>query len=148
MGTKYRQIVEALPDFLDIPIELKKWADRIQLQLGQVEEWHEVGTSGEPAFQNSWTNDTSSYPTAAFYKDPMGRVHLKGQVTGGVSGNSAFVLPVGYRPSTLLVFPAYNFSGNTIARIYVTSVGTVQPLFTGTAPQRIPLNGVSFRAEQ
>lgn len=63
-----------------------------------VEDWHEVGTTGEPAFQNSWVNYGGADATAAFYKDPFGRVHMRGLVKSGTVPAVAFTLPVGYRP--------------------------------------------------
>jgi hypothetical protein len=145
----FRRLVDSIyPEgFTDLQ-RVTQWLRKLYDVLGQVEEWHEIGDTNEPAFTNSWTNDTASYPTTAFYKDPMGRVHLKGQVLGGNSGSAAFTLPAEYRPSALLIFAAYNVSGNTVARVYVTSAGLVTPLFTGIAPQRVTLNGISFRAEQ
>jgi hypothetical protein len=65
------------------------------------EAWHEVGAPGEPAFQNSWTNETSAAnETVAFYKDRQGTVHLKGVATGGAPTTLIFQLPSGYRPAS------------------------------------------------
>jgi hypothetical protein len=69
------------------------------------EGWHEVGSDGEPPFQNSWHNVTNavplpfSYETAAFYKDHEGLVHLRGAVVGGSKATAIFQLPPGYRPA-------------------------------------------------
>lgn len=65
-----------------------------------VEDWHEVGSAGEPAFLNGWVNfgGTSNPATAAFYKDQWGVVHVKGYIKNGSVTNDAFYLPVGYRP--------------------------------------------------
>ncbi len=63
------------------------------------EAWHEVGTPGEPLFQNGWNNSGGSLETVAFYKDREGVVHLKGGATGS---NTMFIfqLPAGYRPAS------------------------------------------------
>lgn len=58
--------------------------------------WHEIGASGEPAFQNSWVNYGGSWATAAFFKDRLGVVHLKGLVKNGTVGSTIFTLPSGY----------------------------------------------------
>ena len=65
----------------------------------RVEAWHEVGIGGEPAFQNSWVNAGGTQETAAFYKDPFGRVHLKGAVMNGTVSTTIFTLQTGYRPA-------------------------------------------------
>lgn len=66
--------------------------------------WHTVGGGGEPAYQNSW-GPLGSGPGAAFTKDAIGVVHLRGLIDGGGSGTVVFTLPSGYRPTTY-VYPA------------------------------------------
>jgi hypothetical protein len=66
------------------------------------EAFHNVGASGEPAFQNSWQNiatTTYGYP-AGFYKDRVGVVHLVGRIVNGSGNSFIFQLPPGYRPAT------------------------------------------------
>lgn len=67
------------------------------------EDWHEVGTTGEPSFLNGWTNRDIYNTSAAFYRDPNGFVHLKGNILGPVDTNinqyDIFYLPAGYRPT-------------------------------------------------
>ena len=65
---------------------------------GLVDDWHEVGASGEPAFQNGWVNFGGAEATAAFRKDGEGTVHIKGLIKLGTLASAAFTLPVGYRP--------------------------------------------------
>jgi len=74
------------------------------------EAFHEVGTPGEPAFQNSWQNNPMTilgYP-AGFYKDRVGIVHLVGRISSGSGNSIIFQLPAGYRPATgkFTSFPA------------------------------------------
>ena len=79
-----------------------------QPKLAPAEDWHEVGTPGEPPFSSPtnfgcdgtplWQNNASFDHTAAFYRDPYGVVHLKGVVKGGDIGCAIFVLPPGYQP--------------------------------------------------
>jgi hypothetical protein len=71
--------------------------------------WHQVGASGEPAFQNSWSNMDGPAPAgryARFRKYPDGRVRLAGVIKTGTLGQAAFTLPVGYRPAIDHTFPA------------------------------------------
>jgi hypothetical protein len=79
-----------------------------------VEPWHEVGQTGEPAFQNGWQNlgDTRT-ATAAFYKDPWGVVHLKGTVKSGSNGSTIFTLPCGYGPNKDQNFTVVSYGANT-----------------------------------
>ena len=58
-----------------------------------------------------WANYGGAFTPAAFYKDPVGVVHLKGLITNGHVSRSAdvkdyqlFRLPAAYRPATRRVF--------------------------------------------
>jgi len=116
-----------------------------------VENWREIDATDEPAFENNWANYTtsSSFNTAAFYKDPFGLVHLKGLVEDTVGtgvGATIFTLPVDYRTTKSLIFAAIA-TGNTVARIDVNSSGTVS-LVGGDGSDFLSLDGISFRAAQ
>jgi len=73
-------------------------------QIRGPEAYHEVGTPGEPPFQNGATNFGSGFSTAAFFKDQEGIVHLKGTVKAkqALQGKVVFTLPSAYRPSQIL----------------------------------------------
>ena len=101
--------------------------------IGQVQEWINIDDSNAPAFENSWANTGGAYETAGFYKDPFGRVHLKGQIGTGTAATTAFTLPTGYRPAGTI----------QCGSIVITAAGLVQPAAT---PDH--LDDVSFRAEQ
>jgi hypothetical protein len=63
-------------------------------------------------FANSWSS--GALPAPAFGKDVLGFVHLRGRVTGGTIGSSAFNLPLGMRPSQTEAFQgAHVFGGNS-----------------------------------
>lgn len=111
-----------------------------------VEDWIEVGSGGSaPAFTNGWTNFGSGYSTAGFYKDPLGRVHLKGIIKSGTAGSAMFTLPTGYRPAQDLIV-------GTNANLAVASVGIHASGIVGgggvTAGSNtwFSLDGISFRA--
>lgn len=62
------------------------------------EDWHYVGETDEPAFENSWTNQAGN-ASLAFRLREAGIVDVVGKVShSGASGASVFVLPEGYRP--------------------------------------------------
>jgi hypothetical protein len=121
--------------------EFDRWLDDLREQLA-VENWRNIGATGNPAFTNSWANSGGSNAVAAFYRDPFRIVRLKGVIDTGTSGTSAFTLPVGYRPSEVLQFPALQTAGAAGAWITVNTDGTVVPTRTGAA---IHLTNVTFR---
>lgn len=120
-----------------------------RLEQGIPELPHYVGTAGEPAFENSWSNfDASPAPVgrAAFYYRHNGRVYLGGVIDGGASGSTAFTLPVGYRPPIVAVsLPAV--ASTDLALIGILADGTVRPTNQGSSAVTTwcYLEGVSFR---
>lgn len=64
-------------------------------------DWHNVGGSGEPAFQNSWANSGGTKVPMRFRFLPVrdsssGQpgIEIQGSVTGGTTGSTIFTLPV------------------------------------------------------
>lgn len=117
------------------------------------EPFHEVGTSGEPQFQNGCANIGGHDSTVAFMKDREGFVHLKGQYTCAKPGKVAFQLPAGYRPArdTFEWFPQ---SGSSAGSVYVTIGGTGFHIEGGDVEGEVVcvdvscyLDGITFRAE-
>jgi hypothetical protein len=117
--------------------------------LAPPEAWHEIGSAGEPAFQNSWVNESpSSEVTAAFYKDPWGVVHLKGLVTAGTNA-VIFALPAGYRPSKNLVVLMFRASGTGEVIICATTAcsgGQAGGVFIATGTGSGDLDSITFQA--
>jgi hypothetical protein len=95
-----------------------------RLILGAEEDWHYVGTAGEPGFNNNWINYTlSSLPNpVAFRRDSERKVHIKGVIDSTLTppatppGELIFTLPVDYRPEFLL-HPAVLFAGAPAAEL-------------------------------
>jgi hypothetical protein len=124
------------------------------VNVGESERWREVGTPGQPGFllfegSHVWTNLGGVHNTVAFYRDPLGVVHLKGVAKCILQDNcstaSIFTLPPEYRPAAQEAFPV--LTGTGLARVDVTS--------TGVAVLRSPsvlthdwvtLDGITFRA--
>lgn len=99
-------------------------------------------------FQNSWTNySTPTWAPAAYYKDAMGFVHLKGLIANGTLGSTAFTLPAGFRPANARLFGPIT-GGNTIGRIDINTNGTVVIQNVGTPQTWVTLEGITFQAEQ
>lgn len=88
------------------------------------EDWHEIGATNEPAFQNSWVNYAAGLVTAAFRKFPDGRVLIKGTIKNGSAiGTTFFTLPAGYRPGADMTFATD--SGGAFGRFQVQADGDV-----------------------
>jgi hypothetical protein len=65
--------------------------------------WHNVGDTGEPAFQNSWANylPTTDQPLR-FGVDDYGILHIEGTLvdtTPATTSTVIFTLPSGFRPA-------------------------------------------------
>lgn len=126
--------------------------------IAPAEGFHEVGTGGQPGFQNSWTNCAGNTETVSFYKDREGVVHLKGKACSGAHATVIFQLPAGYRPASNreLDFAAVcdcTDPGGTVTTGQVEVVGSgfdagtdgrVRILTAGTG--RVNLDGITFRA--
>jgi hypothetical protein len=128
-----------------------------QFAPSAIEDWHEIGAAGEPAFENSWKNiggepnlNQGVFSTAAFRRDPDGLVHLKGVVTSGSisSTNAIFYLPSGFRPEQAGIFSAATSDGSPkIGWVYIGAAGSpyagaVLP-FTG-GNTFFSLDGITF----
>lgn len=153
-------------------------------KLQAPEAWHQVAAgsttqnrcasqtavfcSDEPSlgvFQ-PWVNFGGGFATAAFYKDQLGIVHLKGLVannqgSGPDPRTSAILrLPVGYRPTTERVFPSVSratINGLEVAQArvdvqpngLVVLVGDCVPngVVCSGDGSYLTLDGVSFRPD-
>lgn len=109
-----------------------------------VEPYHEVDAPGEPPFQNGWSNHGAGTSTTAFYRDPLGVVHLKGTLSATPDATVAFTLPPGYRPSQFLTIPL-SASGGGVAGI--SPIGTVNLDCNGGSCGPAAIDGITFRAE-
>lgn len=100
----------------------------------------------------NWVNvaafDDATRSTLAFYRDPLGVVHIKGTIrclSGSDVAMPIFTLPVGYRPALTEEFPTVAGSPRALNSIVVTGAGEVSPgAATGTGAL-LSLNGLSFR---
>lgn len=108
------------------------------------DDWHVIGTTGEPAFQNAWINFNANAPEfAAFWKDSAGIVRLRGIIKSGTIALTAFTLPKGYWPLGTRRFAVG--SAGAYGQIDVTITGTVIPTIGSNT--WVSLDGVQFRAE-
>lgn len=112
-------------------------------RLGVGVDWRAIGSPGEVPFENSWTN-YGTYADAAFSRDALGIVRLRGLVTGGSLGTTIFTLPEGYRPPLAEIFAVS--SNNSIGRVDVGVSGVVRLVYVGS-PTYVSLSGISFAVE-
>lgn len=93
-----------------------------------------------PTLVNSWTEMAAIYPVR-YRKDSLGKVTLKGRITGGVSGTTVFTLPVGYRPPYTMSLSCAT-ALNTTIRVLVYDTGAVN--ISGTLSGDPYLDGITF----
>ena len=119
---------------------LERWADAMAAVEvpGMPEAWV------SPTLLNSWVNYGGEFNTAGYYKDPFGRVHLRGLIKDGTAtaGTVLFVLPSGYRPSATEV--CSTLSNAAAADVQVAANGDVKILIGSNV--WLSLDGISFRA--
>lgn len=94
-------------------------------------------------FQNAWGNYGSGYSPGAYRKDAANFVHLRGLISLGTMGVSAFTLPAGYRPAFQSLFSV--ISNGAVGRTDVLTNGQVIP-YNGTNVWT-SLEGLTFLAE-
>lgn len=143
----FRVLVDSLyPGGFKTMTEIDKWLRKAYDKMFLIEEWHEVGDTNEPAFENSWANYGSGYSTAGFMKDPHGMVKLRGVVQSGSSGTVVFTLPAGYRPGATCIFAAVNVNGGGSSTVSVNTSGQVTVTASGASP-RPAMCVANFRAD-
>ena len=85
--------------------------------------WH--NGCNYPTMQNGWVDHNTTFTKASYMRDPLGWVHVGGMIRGGTENNPCFTLPVGYRPSRTLTFPA--MSNNIYGWFKIEASGVVTP---------------------
>lgn len=106
-----------------------------------------------PTLATDWSNYGGIFNTVGYYKDTLGRVHLRGLInyTGADASSTAFILPAGYRPAFKEVRIGHAFNGSAFAlgRIDISAAGAVSkevPSGSLNLNGYISLDGISFRA--
>lgn len=109
------------------------------------------GTIGDQSwtpvtYQNSWQDFGGGFAGAAFRKDALGFVHLRGVIKSGTPPSIAFTLPTGYRPLSTNTFPVTD-GGGAVGAAQVASTGTVTISGTGLG-SACTLGSITFLGEQ
>ena len=119
------------------PLLMRDILQLVAQELGKVPEPFKA-----PTLLNSWVNYDAAYNPAGYYKDPWGRVHLRGAVKNGTAiGTAIFTLAAGYRPPFRQLHVVD--SNNAHGRVDVLADGTVLGVAGSTA--WVSLDGISFR---
>lgn len=96
-----------------------------------------------PTFTNSWAQAAGAVPVQ-FRKDYASKmVTMRGQMTGGATGNSAFTLPSWARPVADYERFIVPISGNNTCLIEARTTGTVTPTFSASNSW-VSLSGIRF----
>jgi hypothetical protein len=96
-----------------------------------------------PVFLNSWVNYGGSEATAAYMKDEFSFTIIKGRIKTGTIGQTAFILPVGYRPKEPLRIAVDSNGAHGV--LVINTDGTVVPTVGNNTDFSI---NIRFRAEQ
>ncbi len=115
-----------------------------QTDKGVIEQegWHAVNKAD---FQNGWTNYGGDWNRAAYFRDSLGIVHLRGLIKSGVvdPNTGFFTLPEGFRPPGNELRMVENCGYST--RVDVLKSGQVRA-YNPNNNRWISLDGISFRA--
>ena len=91
-----------------------------------------------------WVDYVAGQNPAAFFKDTLGMVHLRGFVKGGPARSTVFVLPEGYRPQARTWLSTATYPG-VAGRIDVLPDGRV--VAQDANPPWLAMDGLSFRPD-
>lgn len=99
-----------------------------------------------PTLAGTWVNFDAvpGFAQAAYMKDSLGFVHIKGLVKSGTVPSTIFTLPAGYRPMNNLYISSTNNAA--IAVVRVQAVGDVVADTGGNTA--FSINNIHFKAEQ
>jgi hypothetical protein len=131
-------------DEVDYVTQLEERIARIERSIA-IDQWHNVGATGEPAFANGWVNFGTDDREMRFYRSG-GRCYLEGIIKNGIVGSPAFTLPVGYLPTfegtNALWFPV--MSNGALGGVVVYFDGRVVPAAPATNGW-VDLSSINFR---
>lgn len=127
--------------YTGLSTDMTFWVDNTFVKKAAFTPWISVNGSdysGQPnLFINSWTNLGLGKQTAQ-YRKINDEVQIRGSISGGAIGNTAFVLPTGYRPPAILTYGTYTAS-TIVGVIDVLPGGDVRPTQGGSGDTNISM---------
>jgi hypothetical protein len=107
-------------------------------------DWITVGNSGS-SFANSWVDYGSGFPGAAFRKDALGYVHLRGLIKNGTATDNTTMInmPVGYRVNSTRHVAAVGSSAAGHLKLNTSGIA----YGTGTGNGWLTLDNITYFAE-
>lgn len=113
----------------------------LQVNSIAVPDWEDLTAS----FQNGWQDYGAGYTEAAYYKDHLGVVHLRGLIANGLNQQNTVIcnLPPAYRPAYgHMIFAVVN-GVDTLGRVDIETDGDV--VFRGSTNAFLSLDQIEFR---
>src|ERR1035437_7998909 len=110
--------------------------------------WHNVGATGEPAFQGGWANvNTTTMGYLSYTLTDGGNwLEMSGNVYGGASGSVVFTLPPTHRPAYNYRMPTTRYDmylvGGGCSNIEIKQNGEVWIYYTGTISNGFSMDGI------
>jgi len=98
-----------------------------------------------PALISPWTNYGGGWPPFGYYKDPTGRVYVRGAICGGSVNTDCYQLVAGYRPGYAQSFPI-NCGSNAFGTAVVYANGNIA-IAPPTNTAYLDLSTISFYAD-
>jgi hypothetical protein len=97
------------------------WKNQTAAEAG-LQALEDTGWISVTSFSNSFSG------TNVAYRKINNVVYLRGRIGGGTTGQTAFILPTGYRPSTTeVVIPAQEYGTSNMTYVTVGTDGSVYP---------------------
>lgn len=125
---------------VDVLTGLQQGLSDVQRQFARLQAALTVPYTPVTSFEHSWVNLGGGFEEAAYLKDALGFVHLKGVVKGGLTETVIFTLPVGFRPGAAGLYTAAH------GEVAVFTGGGVQANITSVGAP-VNLSGITFLAE-
>lgn len=96
-----------------------------------------------PMTDSGWT----MWP--AYWRDPLGIVHLQGSAKSGAHNTVIGTLPAGYRPPGNAGFSVYTYDASTVPQVgHIAISGAGDVLYLGpSTPAQVALDGITFRID-
>lgn len=101
-----------------IGADIKLLNGKVTTATKTLDKWHNFGDAGEPPLAAGFANAVAG-TKAGFTKDMLGRVQVRGWITGPSGGGVVATLPIGYWPTQAVRWMAAGSAGGVIVGQYL-----------------------------